>query len=118
MADAPTIAADGAPDVAIPSGAPLPERERIDARDKVLGATRYAADVVVPDTLFAMTVPAAIAEGRIASSSSVAAMAVPGVPRVLTADDFPPPVLHRPRRPSPPTSPVAVSRSPWSSPKR
>ncbi len=35
-----------------------PERERIDARDKVLGATRYAADVALPGLLYAMMVPA------------------------------------------------------------
>ena len=73
------------------SSAPFPERERIDARDKVLGVTRYAADVALPGTLFAMTVPATIAKGRIAEMAVAAAMTVPGVVRVLTADDFPPP---------------------------
>ena len=85
-------------------GAPYPERERIDARDKVLGVTRYAADVSVSGVLFAMTVPATIAKGHIATLSIAAAMAVPGVVRVLTADDFPsPPQPTKGTSPPPPT---------------
>ena len=38
--------------------APFPERERIDARDKVLGATAYAADIQLPGLLYAMMAPA------------------------------------------------------------
>ena len=81
---------------------PFPERERIDARDKVLGRTKYAADVAVPGLLHAMTVPATIARGRITALPVAAAMAVPGVVRVLTADDFPPP----------PTTPATGSQPP------
>ncbi len=84
--------------------APFPERERFDARDKVLGVTKYAADVGLPGTLFAMTVPATIAKGRIVALSTIAAMAVPGVVRVLTADDFPPPPQpEKGSQPPPPT---------------
>jgi xanthine dehydrogenase YagR molybdenum-binding subunit len=71
--------------------APFPERARFDARDKVLGRTAFAADVPLPGLLYAMTVPATIAKGRIAALSTAPALAIPGVVRVLTADDFPPP---------------------------
>ncbi len=71
--------------------APFPERARFDARDKVLGRTAFAADVPLPGLLYAMTVPATIAKGRIALLSTTPALAIPGVVRVLTADDFPPP---------------------------
>ena len=70
---------------------PFVERERVDARDKVLGATRYAADFRFENSLFAMTAPARIAKGRVAEIDTSAAMRVPGVVRVLTAADFPPP---------------------------
>ncbi len=71
--------------------APFPDRERIDAHDKVLGATAFAADVRLPGLLHAMTVPATIAKGRVEALSIEAAMRVPGVVRVLTAADFLPP---------------------------
>ncbi len=73
------------------SAAPFPERPRFDARDKVLGATAYAADVPLPGLLFAMTVPATIAKGTLPPPDTAAALRVPGVVRVLTAADFPPP---------------------------
>ena len=71
--------------------APFPERPRFDARDKVLGATAYSADVQLPGLLFAMTVPATIAKGVVPPPDTAAALRVPGVVRVLTAPDFPPP---------------------------
>lgn len=67
------------------------DRARFDARDKVLGRTAFTADVALPNMLYAMTVPAAIVTGRAAVESADAAMAVPGVVRVLTAGDFGPP---------------------------
>jgi xanthine dehydrogenase YagR molybdenum-binding subunit len=67
---------------------PLPDRARVDARDKVLGRTRYAADVPIPGLLHAMTVPSTIARGRLLSLDIDAAMRVPGVLRVLTSADF------------------------------
>lgn len=71
--------------------APFEDRARIDARDKVLGRTAYTADIRLPNLLYAMTVPAGIAKGRITALPIDAAMAVPGVVRVLTASDFGPP---------------------------
>ena len=71
--------------------APFPERPRFDARDKVLGATAYAADVRLPRLLFAMTAPSTIAKGVVPPPDTAAALRIPGVVRVLTATDFPPP---------------------------
>ncbi|MET0402260.1 MAG: xanthine dehydrogenase family protein molybdopterin-binding subunit [Cystobacter sp.] len=70
---------------------PFPDRARVDAREKVMGRTAYAADVPLPGLLYAMTVPARIAKGQLTSLSLEAAARVPGVVRILTADDFPPP---------------------------
>ncbi|HUC16140.1 MAG TPA: xanthine dehydrogenase family protein molybdopterin-binding subunit [Acetobacteraceae bacterium] len=70
---------------------PFAERERIDAHDKVLGRTRFAADYHLPDMIYAMMVPATIAKGRVVELSTDAATKVAGVIRVLTASDFPPP---------------------------
>ena len=77
--------------------APYPDRDRVDARGKVTGATDYSADLAFPDLLYAMLVPARIAKGRVTAISVKGAMRVPGVVRVLTPADFPTP----PAPPSP-----------------
>ena len=64
-------------------------RPRSDGRDKVLGATRYAADQVPPGALHARIVPSVYAHARIRSIDGTAALAIPGVVAVLTADDLP-----------------------------
>lgn len=69
--------------------APFPERERIDARDKVLGATAYSADIQLPGLLYAMMTPATTPKGRVETVAIEDAMRVRGVVRVLTAFDFP-----------------------------
>jgi xanthine dehydrogenase YagR molybdenum-binding subunit len=81
----------------------FPDRERIDARAKVLGRTTYAADVKLPGLLYAMTVPASIAKGHVTALSVDAALKVRGVVRVLTSDDFPP--LKPPEGQGPPPPP-------------
>ena len=53
------------------------------------GATRYAADLPVPDILHARLVLATEAHARIAGIDAEAARAVPGVVAVLTAADLP-----------------------------
>ncbi len=63
-------------------------RPRSDGRDKVLGATRYAADQVPPGALHARIVPSVYAHARIRSIDGTAALAVPGVVAVLTAVDL------------------------------
>ncbi|WP_294338855.1 xanthine dehydrogenase family protein molybdopterin-binding subunit [uncultured Sphingomonas sp.] len=84
------------------TSAPFPNRPRVDAREKVLGRASYAADVALPGLLYAMQVPATIAKGTVTALSTDAAMAVPGVVRVLTASDFPPPPAGGPGGPPPP----------------
>ena len=80
----------------------FPDRPRVDAHEKVMGRTQYAADICIPGMLFAMTVPATIAKGRVASLSVVAALRVPGVVRVFTAADFSPPKPSNPPPQMPP----------------
>ena len=81
---------------------PFAQRERIDARDKVLGRTQFAADVHFPNMLYAMLVPATIAKGRVTELDIIPALTVSGVVRVLTASDFPPPPPASEAGPPPP----------------
>ena len=64
-------------------------RPRVDAPDKVTGATRYAADGHVHGLLHARPVLASEAHARIRSIDAEAALATPGVVAVLTAADLP-----------------------------
>jgi CO/xanthine dehydrogenase Mo-binding subunit len=67
-------------------GAPRP---RPDTPAKVRGATRYAADRPMRGLLHARLVTATRAHARIVSIERDAALAVPGVVAVLTAEDLP-----------------------------
>lgn len=60
---------------------------RVDARDKVRGHTRYAADVRLPGMLYAMLVPARIAKGVLRILDVTPARQTAGVVGVLTPDD-------------------------------
>jgi CO/xanthine dehydrogenase Mo-binding subunit len=60
---------------------------RVDGRDKVSGRTRYTADIVRPQTLWAAFTTSPYAHARIRSIDTSPALAVPGVRAVLTADD-------------------------------
>lgn len=62
---------------------------RIEGVAKVTGAAKYAADNTPPGTLHALFVGAPIAAGRLTSIDVSAALALPGVVRVLTAADMP-----------------------------
>lgn len=73
------------------SNSPFPDRARIDAHDKVCGRTTYSADLHFPGLLHAMTVPSTIAKGWLTEIDGAAALAVPGVIRVLTPADMPSP---------------------------
>ena len=64
-------------------------RPRVDAPDKVTGATRFAADGYVHGLLHARPVLATEAHARIRGFATDAALAVPGVVAVLTAADLP-----------------------------
>jgi len=59
-----------------PIGAPV---SRIDGRQKVLGAARYAADFAVPNPLYAHLVTSTIGLGRITGIQDADARSVPGV---------------------------------------
>ncbi|MBB1603440.1 xanthine dehydrogenase family protein molybdopterin-binding subunit [Variovorax sp. UMC13] len=61
--------------------------ERVDAHDKVRGATRYAADDTRPGLLHAALVPSRIARGRITGIDTAAAQRVRGVRAVLTHEN-------------------------------
>jgi xanthine dehydrogenase YagR molybdenum-binding subunit len=65
-----------------------PDIARVDARDKVRGATLYAADHRLPNMAHAMLAVAQIGRGRIARLEVDAARAVPGVQLVLTHVDM------------------------------
>lgn len=65
----------------------FPDTARIDAHDKVRGATRYGADNVLPGMAFAMLAVARIGRGRVLSIDSTAARAVRGVQFVMTHED-------------------------------
>ena len=67
-------------------GVPSPRR---DSEPKVRGATRYAADASIAGLLHARLVLSHEAHGIIKSIGTEAALAVPGVVAVLTADDLP-----------------------------
>jgi xanthine dehydrogenase YagR molybdenum-binding subunit len=61
--------------------------ERVDARDKVRGTTRYAADDARAGLLHALPVPATIARGRVLRIDTAAALRVRGVRLVLTHEN-------------------------------
>jgi len=61
--------------------------ERLDARPKVTGEARYAADIAVNNPAYAVLVTSAIAKGRIAKLKLDAARAVPGVLEILSYRD-------------------------------
>ena len=64
-------------------------RPRIDAPDKVTGATRYAADGYVHGLLHARPILSTEAHARIRRVDRESALAVPGVVAVLVAADLP-----------------------------
>ncbi|MDQ1081626.1 xanthine dehydrogenase family protein molybdopterin-binding subunit [Pseudoroseomonas cervicalis] len=66
----------------------FPDRPRLEAADKVRGATRFAADLPLPRLAHAMTVPSPIVRGRLLGLDDAAARALPGVLAVLSWRDF------------------------------
>ncbi|MFG3505350.1 xanthine dehydrogenase family protein molybdopterin-binding subunit [Streptomyces sp. NPDC047821] len=73
----------------VPAAPPTPlgaAAERLEGRDKVTGAARYATEHAhnPPDCAYAWPVPATIARGRVASVDTAAALALPGTLAVLT----------------------------------
>ncbi|MCX5401397.1 xanthine dehydrogenase family protein molybdopterin-binding subunit [Streptomyces sp. NBC_00102] len=78
-----------------PLGAPVVRRE---AREKVTGAARYAAEHTPPGCLYAWPVPATVPKGRVTAVRTADALALPGVHTVLTHDNAP--RLHTPEDPA------------------
>ena len=68
-------------------------RPRPDSREKVTGRTRFEADRPVIGLLHARLVPSLYAHARIKGIDASAALALPGVVAVLTAQDLP--IRHR-----------------------
>ncbi|MGW0549576.1 xanthine dehydrogenase family protein molybdopterin-binding subunit [Streptomyces altiplanensis] len=69
-----------------PLGTPAVRRE---ARDKVTGAARYAAEHTPPGCAYAWPVPATVARGRVTAVHADEALALPGVLAVLTHENAP-----------------------------
>ncbi|MGP4000110.1 xanthine dehydrogenase family protein molybdopterin-binding subunit [Streptomyces sp. 8N706] len=67
-------------------GEPVP---RIEGRDKVTGAARYAAEHFPDGRVYACPVPATIAKGRITGVDCARALAEPGALTVLTHENAP-----------------------------
>ncbi|MFE7385358.1 xanthine dehydrogenase family protein molybdopterin-binding subunit [Streptomyces zhihengii] len=65
------------------------DAERSEARDKVTGRARYAAEYRPPDRLHAWPVPATVARGRVTEIDPGPALAVRGVRAVLTHENAP-----------------------------
>jgi xanthine dehydrogenase YagR molybdenum-binding subunit len=63
---------------------------RVDGPAKLTGAARYAADAPSTDALVAVLVTATVPAGRVAGLDTAAAVAAPGVARVLGPGDLPP----------------------------
>jgi CO/xanthine dehydrogenase Mo-binding subunit len=65
---------------------------RVGGRERVTGAQEYLADIPFEDVLYAKLVTVPCGRARISRIDKTAALAVPGVQLVMTADDLPQPV--------------------------
>ncbi|HLF80009.1 MAG TPA: xanthine dehydrogenase family protein molybdopterin-binding subunit [Dehalococcoidia bacterium] len=65
-------------------GKPMP---RVDGELKVTGSARYAADIIIPGTLYGMSLKSPYAHARIKRIDTSAAKALPGVHAVITGED-------------------------------
>src|SRR5262245_60869986 len=63
---------------------------RVEGAEKVSGKTRYAADVDIPDTLWAKLLRSPNPHARILKVDTSKASKLPGVRAVLTGADIPP----------------------------
>jgi xanthine dehydrogenase YagR molybdenum-binding subunit len=70
-----------------PRNTPRAGAERVDARDKVRGATRYAADDARAGLLHAALVPSRVARGTVTVIDAAAAQRVRGVRQVFTHEN-------------------------------
>ncbi|MGB7876120.1 MAG: xanthine dehydrogenase family protein molybdopterin-binding subunit, partial [Anaerolineales bacterium] len=65
------------------------ESRRIDAHDKVTGKTRYVQDILLPELLHARVLRSPYHHARLLSLDPRAALHIPGVIRIITAEDIP-----------------------------
>jgi CO/xanthine dehydrogenase Mo-binding subunit len=65
-----------------------PAAQRVDAREKATGATRYSADVPVEGALHAAVVRSTVPHAEIAALDASAALSVPGVEAVVDSQDL------------------------------
>jgi CO/xanthine dehydrogenase Mo-binding subunit len=79
--------------------------KRIDGERKIIGLEQFTADLRLPGMLFARPVTSPYAHARVRSINREAALAIPGVVAVLTADDLP---VKRPFSSLPGKSPLAM----------
>ncbi|MBT2442958.1 xanthine dehydrogenase family protein molybdopterin-binding subunit [Streptomyces sp. ISL-36] len=89
MTDALTPDATKAPDAPSAPAAPQSGVPRREARTKVTGAARYAAEHTPPDCAYAWPVPAAVACGRVTAVHADDVLALPGVHAVLSHRNAP-----------------------------
>ncbi|MEA2994749.1 MAG: hypothetical protein QOG74_298, partial [Alphaproteobacteria bacterium] len=61
---------------------------RLEARDKVSGRAEYTHNLRLPGMLYGKIFRSTVAHGRIKSIDTSAAKKIPGVFRVVTADDI------------------------------
>src|SRR5687767_10555105 len=78
--------------------------KRIDGERKVTGVEQFTADLRIPGMLYARPVTSPYAHARVRSIDKEAALALPGVVAVLTADDLP---IRRPFSSLPGKAPLA-----------
>ncbi|HEX3302714.1 MAG TPA: xanthine dehydrogenase family protein molybdopterin-binding subunit [Thermomicrobiales bacterium] len=78
--------------------------KRIDGERKITGAEKYTADLRLRGMLFARPVTSPLPHARVRSIDKDAALAIPGVVAVLTAEDLP---IRRPLSSLPGKSPLA-----------
>jgi CO/xanthine dehydrogenase Mo-binding subunit len=78
--------------------------KRIDGERKVTGAEKFTADLRLPGMLFARPVASPYPHARVRSMNKDAALALPGVVDVVTAEDLP---IRRPFSSLPGKSPLA-----------
>lgn len=78
--------------------------KRLDAPIKLVGGERFTGDLRFPGQLFARPVGSTLAHARIVSVDASAALAIPGVVAVVSAEDLP---IHRPVGSTPVKSPLA-----------
>ncbi len=62
---------------------------RLEGREKVTGAAKYAAEYKVPDLLYGYVVASTVTKGRINKIDTTAAMALDGVEQVFTHENRP-----------------------------